>query len=104
MYTATKQQEWLARADQQLGRAAEIDPNEPGIPVMRGRILRATGQTDAAIQELRQALDRTPGDVVALLQLAGAYESAKRFSGANCYLPGGHPFGEAEVTFRLIPT
>ena len=83
MYTATKQEEWLAKADQAVRRAADIDESDPGIPVMRGRILRATGATEAAIRELRLGLARNSGDEVALLQLAGAYESAKRFSEAE---------------------
>jgi tetratricopeptide (TPR) repeat protein/TolB-like protein len=78
MFGATREAEWLARADQAVRRAAEINENEPGIHVMLGRILRATGQTDAAIAELKTALARDPGDVVALSQLAGAYEAAKR--------------------------
>jgi tetratricopeptide (TPR) repeat protein/predicted Ser/Thr protein kinase len=78
MFSATRETEWLARADQAVRRAAEIDENEPGIHLMLGRILRATGQTDAAIGELKTALTRDPRDVQALLQLAGAYEAAKR--------------------------
>ncbi|HXA52116.1 MAG TPA: tetratricopeptide repeat protein, partial [Candidatus Acidoferrum sp.] len=78
MFSATKEAEWLARADQAVRRAAEINENEPGIHVMLGRILRATGQTDAAIAELKTALAHDPGDVLALFQLAGAYDEAKR--------------------------
>ena len=78
MYTGTKQAEWLAKADQAVRRAAEIDESDPDIHVMRGRILRATGQTEAAIRELQLALARHPGDEAALVQLAGAYESAKQ--------------------------
>jgi Tfp pilus assembly protein PilF len=47
----------------------------------------STGQYDAAIGELKLALARDPADVVACLQLAGAYDSAKR--------PG-----EAEATYQ----
>jgi len=86
-YIGTKEVEWLAKADQAIRRGAELNENEPGVHLMLGRILRATGQTDAAIRELRAALAQDPGDVVALLQLAGAYESVKR-------LP------EAEETYR----
>jgi tetratricopeptide (TPR) repeat protein len=82
-FSDTKQPEWLAKADQALGRAADIDESDPGIPVMRGRILRATGQFDAAIRELRVALARNPDDELALLQLAGAYESSKQFEDAE---------------------
>lgn len=77
-YSATKQPEWLARADQAVRRAAEINEHEPGVSVMLGRILRATGQNEAAIEELKKSLARDPADVGALLQLAGAYESTKR--------------------------
>jgi serine/threonine-protein kinase len=78
MYSGTKQAEWLAKADQAVRRAAEIDESDPDIHVMRGRILRATGQTEEAIRELQLALARHPGDEVALLQLAGAYESSRQ--------------------------
>ena len=83
LYSSTKQSEWLARADQAVRRAAEINENEPGVHIMLGRILRATGQNDAAIEELRKALTRDPADVAALLQLAGAYESSKRIADAE---------------------
>jgi tetratricopeptide (TPR) repeat protein len=89
MFSATRETEWLARADQAVRRAAEINENEPGIHVMLGRILRATGQTDAAIGELKTALTRDPRDVQTLLQLAGAYEAAKRPA-------------DAEETYRQI--
>jgi len=82
-YSGTKQPEWLAKADQAIRRAADIDESDREIPVMRGRILRATGQTDAAIRELRIALARNPDDEELLVQLAGAYESAKQFSDAE---------------------
>jgi tetratricopeptide (TPR) repeat protein/predicted Ser/Thr protein kinase len=82
-YTSSKQVEWLAKADQSVSRAAEIDESDPDIPLMRGRILRATGQTDAAIRELKVALGRDPGNLAALVQLAGAYENAKRADDAE---------------------
>lgn len=82
-YTATKEAEWLAKADQAVRRASEIDPSAPDAPVMRGRILRATGQIDAAIHELKIAIARDPGDEAALVQLAGAYESSKQFADAE---------------------
>ena len=78
MYADTRRKEWLAKADQAVRRASDIDESDPGIPVMRGRILRATGETEAAIRELRAGLARNPGDEVALLQLAGAYQSARK--------------------------
>ena len=77
-YSSTKKQEWLAKADQAVRRGAEINQNEPGIPLMLGRILRATGQFDAAIRELQAATARDPDDLPTLLLLAGAYQDAKR--------------------------
>jgi tetratricopeptide (TPR) repeat protein/predicted Ser/Thr protein kinase len=78
MYIGTKKREWLAKADQAVRRGAEINENEPGIPLMMGRILRATGQAGAAIRELQAATARDPDDMPALLQLAGAYQDANR--------------------------
>jgi tetratricopeptide (TPR) repeat protein/predicted Ser/Thr protein kinase len=83
LYTNTRQEEWLAKADQAVRRASDINENEPGVHLMLGRILRATGQLEAAIRELHAALTRDPGDVAALLQLAGAYESQKRLPQAE---------------------
>jgi site-specific recombinase XerD len=91
MYSATKRGEWRAKSDQAVRRAAEIDGSDPSISIMRGRILRATGETEAAVRELRAAVACNPGDEVALLQLAGAYESVKRFA-------------EAESTYREANT
>ena len=82
-YSATRQAEWLAKADQAVRRAAELDADNPDVHIMLGRILRATGQAGPAIHELQAALARRPGDVVALLQLAGAYESDKQFAAAQ---------------------
>jgi tetratricopeptide (TPR) repeat protein/predicted Ser/Thr protein kinase len=83
MYFSSKKAEWLAKADLAVTRASEIDASDPDIPLMRGRILRATGQTDEAIRELKMALARDPGNLAALVQLAGAYESAKQVAQAE---------------------
>ncbi len=82
-YSGTRKAEWLAKADQAVRRAAEINENEPGVHLMLGRILRATGQNDAAIRELQAAIAADPGDVAALLQLAGAHEGAGQFAEAE---------------------
>ena len=82
-YSGTRKAEWLAKADQAVRRAAEINENEPGVHLMLGRILRATGQNDAAVRELQAAIAADPGDVAALLQLAGAHEGAGQFAEAE---------------------
>jgi tetratricopeptide (TPR) repeat protein/TolB-like protein len=82
-YSGTRKAEWLAKADQAVRRAAEINENEPGVHLMLGRILRATGQNDAAIRELQAAVAADPADVAALLQLAGAHEGAGQFAEAE---------------------
>jgi tetratricopeptide (TPR) repeat protein/predicted Ser/Thr protein kinase len=86
-YLNTRKAEWLAKADQSVRRAAELNENEPGVHLMLGRILRATGQNDAAIRELQASLAADPGDVAALLQLAAVQEIA------------GQP-AEAEATYQ----
>ena len=78
MYSRTKQAEWLAKADQAERRALELDDTGTDVHIQLGRILRTTGQTDQAIQELQIALQRDPNNLPALLQIALAYEDARR--------------------------
>jgi tetratricopeptide (TPR) repeat protein/tRNA A-37 threonylcarbamoyl transferase component Bud32/TolB-like protein len=77
-YTATKEKVWLAKADQMLQRSLELDPSQGQVHLNVGRMFRATGQIDKAIEEMRRAVALDPLNVSALTNLASAYAEARR--------------------------
>jgi tetratricopeptide (TPR) repeat protein/predicted Ser/Thr protein kinase len=83
VYSKTRQPEDLAKADQAVRRALDIDPSGIEAHVELGRILRATGQVDDAVHELQTVLARDSHNLSALVQLAGAYEVSGRRSDAQ---------------------
>jgi tetratricopeptide (TPR) repeat protein/TolB-like protein/predicted Ser/Thr protein kinase len=78
VYSKTRQPEALAKADQAVRRALEIDSSGIEAHVELARILRATGQVDDAVHELQVTLARDSHNLNALVQLAGAYEASGR--------------------------
>lgn len=83
----TKDPKWLAEAEANARKAAEIDVNIPAVYVTLGRVHEATGEHDLAMQEFQRALSLDPHDADAETGLATSYESAGRIS-------------EAEVAFQ----
>ena len=86
-YTATKEQEWLARADQMAQRGLELDAGQAQVHLTLGRLYRATGQGDKAVAEMQKAVTLDPMNVAAQTNLAVAYADARRPADAeNAYL------------------
>ncbi|MGB7188859.1 MAG: protein kinase, partial [Acidobacteriaceae bacterium] len=81
--TVTKDPKWLAEAEANAQKAAEIDSNIPAVFVTLGRIHETTGKHDLAVQEFQRALNLDPHDADAETGLALAYESAGRISEAE---------------------
>ena len=86
-YNATKEKEWLAKADQMLERSLELDPGQALVHLNMGRMFRATGQIDKAIAEMQRAVALDPLSVAAYTNVASAYAEARRPADAeNAYL------------------
>ena len=77
-YTRTKEKEWLAKADQVAQRALQLDPGRAVVRHTLGRLYRATGQTDRAIEEFQKEIALDPLNVAAYTSLALAYRDARR--------------------------
>jgi serine/threonine-protein kinase len=77
-YQATKEKEWLAKADQVVQRGLELDPREPQVHLTMGRIYRATGQSERSVAELQKAIELDPLNVMAYSNLASAYSESRR--------------------------
>ena len=67
-------------AEQMLRNLAAQRPEDAGIRVQLGRVLAASGKTDAAIAELESGLKLTPGDTEAQRDLADLYASQKKWN------------------------
>lgn len=79
----TKDPKWLAEAEANAQKAAEINSNIPAVFVTLGRIHEATGKHDLAVQEFQRALTLDPRNPDAQTGLAISYENAGRISEAE---------------------
>jgi serine/threonine protein kinase/tetratricopeptide (TPR) repeat protein len=74
---------WLAEAQANCKKAAELDNRIPAVHVTLARIHDLMGQHDLALQEFQRALDINPRDAAALNGLAHAYEDSGRIPDAE---------------------
>jgi serine/threonine protein kinase/tetratricopeptide (TPR) repeat protein len=77
-YQATKDREWLAKADQVVQRSLELNPDETQAHLTLGRLYRATGEADKAQAEFQKAIALDPTNVSAYTNLASAYIALRR--------------------------
>jgi tetratricopeptide (TPR) repeat protein len=77
-YRVTKEDIWLAKADQWARRALELGPDQSAVHLTLGRLYRTTGQPQQAIEEIQRAIALDSLNVAAYTQLALAYESVRR--------------------------
>ena len=77
---------WLAEAQANCKKAAELDNRIPAVHVTLGRIHDSLGHHDLALQEFQRALDIDPHDAAALNGLARAYENSGRTADAEAAL------------------
>ena len=75
-YTATRDKEWLAKADQMAHQSLDLDDSLAFVHLVLGRISRATGQPKRAVKEIQQAISIDPLNVAAYTNLALAYSDA----------------------------
>lgn len=74
---------WLAEAQANCKKAAELDNRIPAVHVTLARIHDLLGHHDLALQEFQQALDIDPHYAAALSGLAHAYENSGRTADAE---------------------
>ncbi len=74
---------WLAEAQANCKKAAEIDDQVPAVHVTLARIHDMMGQHDLALQEFQRALVINPRDATALDGLARSYEDSGRIADAE---------------------
>ncbi len=77
-YQATKDSEWLVKADLVVQRSLEINPDETEAHNTLGRLYRATGEPDKAQAEFQKAIALDPTNVSAYTNLASAYIALRR--------------------------
>ena len=86
-YQATKNREWLAKADQMVQRSLALDPREPQVHITLGRLYRTMGEPGKAVTEYQKAIAMDDLNVAAYTNLAIAYSDARRPADAeNTYL------------------
>jgi serine/threonine-protein kinase len=74
---------WLAEAEANCKKAAEIDGRIPAVHVTLARIHDLQGHHDLALQEFQRALDIDPHDAAALDGLAHTYQNSGRIADAE---------------------
>jgi len=90
-YSRTKEKEWLAKADQMANRSFDLDPRQAAVHLLKGRIFRATGQSELAIAEIQRAIALDPLNVSAYTNLALVYSDVRRPADAEqAYLQAVH--------------
>jgi serine/threonine protein kinase/tetratricopeptide (TPR) repeat protein len=88
--------EMLAQAEEQARLALEQDPDLPAAHVALACVLRSTGQTEASIEALEEALSGHPNPDQAYRELADSYERIGELEEAERYLRTATALNEAD--------
>ena len=70
---------WIADAEIHLNRAAVIDPDHPAVHLLRGKLLRDTGEQAQAVQEFLAVTTQDPTYAEAHHLLGVLYQGTKQF-------------------------
>ena len=87
-------------AHAELALARQKLPNNARIPEVDGYIDRRQGRWDDAVQELRRALELDPRNTTILSQLAGTYNSLRRYHEESAILDQGLALNPKDVGLR----
>jgi serine/threonine-protein kinase len=82
-FQLTHDAKWAIPAAAAAERAVSSDPQNFELHITLGQLRRLTGQTSAAITELKQALAQQPNSAEATLELAEAYKAAGSLTDAE---------------------
>ena len=76
---------WTADAEIHLNRAAAIEPDHPAVHLLRGKLLRDTGEQALAVREFLAVIAKDPTDAEAHYQLGVLYQGTKQFEEAQTH-------------------
>ena len=76
---------WTADAEIHLNRAAAIDPNHPAVRLLRGKLLRDTGEQALAVQEFLAVVAKDPTYAEAHYLLGTLYQSTQQYEEATAH-------------------
>ena len=66
-------------AERNAFKSLQLDPNQPELTLMLGRLMRKTGQLDQAIHLLSEAVKMAPDSLETLLELGSVYQERREF-------------------------
>lgn len=76
---------WIADAEIHLNRAATIDPSDPAVHLLRGKLLRDIGEQAQAVQEFLAVIAADPTHTEAHYLLGVLYQGTKQFTEAQTH-------------------
>ncbi len=76
---------WVADAEIHLNRAAAIDSEHPDVHLLRGKLLRDTGEQAGAVQEFLAVITKDPKYAEAHYLLGTLYQSTQQFEEAQVH-------------------
>ena len=96
---------WVADAEIHLNRAAAIDPSHPAAHLLRGKLLRDTGEQAQAVKEFLAVIAADPTYTEAHYLLGVLYQGAKQFKEAIAHYEKAieNDPNLTEVPFELAP-
>ncbi|RKU06057.1 hypothetical protein C6502_21465 [Candidatus Poribacteria bacterium] len=96
---------WTADAEIHLNRAAAIDPDHPAVHLLRGKLLRDTGEQALAVREFLAVIAKDPTYAEAHYQLGVLYQGTKQFEEAQTHYNKAieHDPDLIDVPFEPIP-
>ena len=76
---------WIADAETHLNRAAATNPDHPAVHLLRGKLLRDTGDQTQAVQEFLAVIAKDPTYAEAHYLLGTLYQSTRQFEEATAH-------------------
>ena len=76
---------WIADAETHLNRTAKIDPDHPDVHLLRGKLLRDTGEQAGAVQEFLAVIAGDTTHAEAHYLLGVLYQGTKQFKEATAH-------------------
>ena len=96
---------WIADAEIHLNRATAINPSHPAVHLLRGKLLRDTGEQEQAVQEFLAVIAADPTYAEAHHLLGVLYQGTKQFKEAQTHYKKAieNDPGLIDVPFELAP-
>ena len=96
---------WTGDAEIHLNRAAAINPDHPAVHLLRGKLLRDTGEQALAVREFLAVVAKDPTYAEAHYQLGVLYQGTKQFEEAQTHYKKAieNDPDLIDVPFELMP-